>query len=291
MSSITKDTVRALCHDRVAALPAPEIEGVRLEQRVVHLVEENIKRGRFAKFAGGESNRTFFNLAEYVDRVVSCVVKEGPRIQALQDGDATEWNRLGNFLFTRAKPIVGRFRGRGGASADALDFAQKACLVVFEKQYPFDIPFDAWATTILNHLIIAELTRSGDALDRPQPPESLEDPPGRSLESGLPLSELLANPSALAPFEKIENQSLLLGAIDQLRSPAQQFVIIQSYLNQVEDVEIARLLGKTTQAVYNLRQRALLCLRKTIEEPPRDKTRRKPIPELPRKKPRRKPIS
>jgi RNA polymerase sigma factor (sigma-70 family) len=255
------------------------------------LVEENIRSGRFAKFAGAESNSTPANLAEYVDRVVSYMSKEGRRIQALQDGDSEEWYRLGNFLYTRARPLVSRFRGRGGVAADASDFAQKACVVVFEKRYPFDIPFDAWATTILNHLIIGGLTRSGDALDRPKPPESLEEFPGSGQMFGLPLSEVLANPFSMAPFEKIENQNLILNAIDRLCSPAQKFVIIESYLNCVEDVEIARRLGKTPQAVYNLRQRALLCLRKTIEEPPRAKTQRKPLQEPPRKKPSRKPIS
>ena len=68
------------------------------------------------------------------------------------------------------------------------------------------------------------------------------------------------------PFERIENQLLLLDAIAQLPSEAQRQVILLSFFYDWESAQIAEALDKTPQAVYNLKHRALRKLREILEQ-------------------------
>lgn len=266
MLNPTNHQIRSLCHKRIAARRSAAKEDARLEARVAELVKANLDSGRFQRVAFARSRRHPLTLAQYVDRVIDCAIKESARIQALEEGDEAEWNRLVNFLFRRAYRTVRRFRSGTEANAATIDFAQQACLVIFEERYPFDVAFDAWATVILKNLVLAHYTRSPDVLNRPYSSDSL-DQPQTSEEGGVSfLDELIANPQSLAPFEKVENLQVLLKAIHQLRSQAQQRVIVATFLEELDDAQIAKELGKRKQAIYNLRKRALAGLKEILDE-------------------------
>ncbi len=277
MPSSSKDSIRRLCRRRIAALPAPGSDPDRFENRVVRLVEENLASGRFQRVAANRAERHPLRLAEYVDRVIACASRESARVQALEGGDAAEWNRLHDFLLRRALPMVHHFRDGADAFAEAANLTQEACIVIFGERYPCDVSFDAWATTILKRLVLKHFTRSSDVLDRPDPPESLDRPKRGDDAGGTPLGDLMPALNSLAPFAKIENQSLLLDAIGRLRSPVQRQVIYWAFLEEWDDTQIAQRLGKSEQAVYNLRQRALVRLRKILGETPRKKSNEKRI--------------
>ncbi len=258
--------IRSLCRERIAAIRNEIKEDTRFENRVARVVAQNLSSGRFERIKRGFSKQRPLTLVQYIDKVIQYVGSEDDRIKALEHGDADEWNRLGDFHYRRALPMVARFRRGDQAEADALDFAQDACIIIFEKRYPFDVSFEAWSTTILSRLILARYYRKSDVLNQRRRPDSLDEP---NIDDGggeSPLAEMIGNPKSLAPFEKIENQTVLLNAIDQLRSAGQQDVIKATFFEELDDAQIAKRLSTTKQAVYNLRSRALARLKEILAE-------------------------
>jgi len=250
--------VRALCRKRLAALdvsPAPH------EDRVVQVVQGNLANGRFERFARGQRDHRTVTLTAYIDNVIFHASREQARVQRLEDGDAAEWNRLRDSLAHRACCMVRSFRNGHEAYTEALDFAQQTCLIVFNQRYPFDVSLDAWVGTILKNLVLTRYRRSSDVLSRPHAPDSLDEVNDPASGGNGFLNELLADSKSLAPFERVENQMVLLQAIERLRSRAQRQVITATFLEELDDAQIAKWLGKSKQAVYNLRQRALARLR------------------------------
>jgi RNA polymerase sigma factor (sigma-70 family) len=257
-------SLRALCRQRIALARRAAPNGfVPPKDRVVQIVRYNLDAGRFSRFAAQRAQKKPLTPAQYVDIVLHHFCREHTRVALLEQADPTEWERLRALLARRAYRIVNGFGSGTQVWAEACDFASETCLIIFEARYPFDIAFEAWATTILRHLILARYTRSTDALDRAGTPISLDAPVRAVNDAGDPPIELLADDQSAAPFEKIENQSVLLNAIAQL-SPLQRQVIEGEFLHQWDDAQIARRLGKSKQAVYNLRHRALLRLREIL---------------------------
>ena len=277
MSRSNRDPIPTLCRKRIAALrrssPGCLIPSV---DRVIQIVQCNLNTERFHRFAAGRSQSSPLTLANYVDIVLLHVSREHDRIDALEKGDAIEWERLREFLARRAYRSVQRFRNGADVWEEALDFAHETCMVIFDERYPFDVSFEAWATTILKNLILNRYTRATDVLDRSDAPESLDA--SRVSDNGAvsTLGELFADRQSLAPFEKIENQTILLDAIAQLQSPAQRQVIQDTFLRELDDAQVAHRLGKSRQAVYNLRHRALAQLKRilTHQIPSQEKDRK-----------------
>jgi len=77
--------------------------------------------------------------------------------------------------------------------------------------------------------------------------------------------ELLDDGRADAAFERLEARLWLSQALAHLGSEAQQQVIIDKYFYELGDEEIARRMGKSTQAVWSLRHRGLRNLRRVTE--------------------------
>lgn len=274
---LAASVVHALCRKRIEKTKHTSTDPARFERRIIRSVEQNLASGRFQRLASNRSRTHPLKLEKYIDQVIVCACEEETRLEALEHGDATAWEQLRILLTRRAMVIIHQWRPHADILGDAADFAQQTCLIIYHKIYPCDVAFEAWATTILRHNISERYNRSRDALDRDSHPDSLDNSSAHD-ETGSTLSELLANDQSLAPFEKVENQMVLFDAIDQLRSPAQRYVIIATYLDEKDDAEIARYLGKTKQAVYNLRDRALAKLNEILRDPTRKKSREKSIP-------------
>lgn len=230
-------------------------------------MEDNLASGRFERFVAGSDRRQRLDLPDYVDCIIFHTDREFQRVNALEQGDPVGWNRLHETLFRRACRMIQPFRNGIDANREALEFAQQACLIIFDQRYPFDVAFDAWATTILKNLVVAHYTRSSDVLRRPNAPSSLDAPLRTEDGTVTSMGELLADSKSITPFERVENQALLLDAIDRLRSSEQRKVIVWTFLDGLSDKQIAKRLGKSVQATYNLRWRALKRLRKILESP------------------------
>ncbi len=269
-------SLRARCRKCIAKTKFNPNDPIRFEDLIVRSVEHNLASGRFQRLASSRSRTHPLELEDYIDRVVACACEESARLEALENGDSTAWEQLFFLLTRRAVAIVRQWRPIADIFGDAADFAQQACIIIYHKTYPCDVAFEAWATTILRNLISERYNRSRDALDRDGHPDSLDATASHD-ESGSTLGELIADGQSLAPFDQVENLMVLLDAIDQLRSPAQKYVIIATYLEEQDDAAIARRLGKTKQAVYNLRERALAKLHEILTNPPRKKSGGKSI--------------
>ncbi len=261
---LSLEEIRSVCRKRIAAQCDRDTNARQLVDKIGPLVAKNVANGRFRRLAAGQSNRGAFTPSDYVDCVILNVRREQDRVDALATGDVAEWNRLLDLLRRRAYSMAARFRPSAEAFVEASDFAQQALAIIFSQPYPFDVAFDAWATTILKNLVLEHYTRSPDVLNRNTAPSSLDAPTQSDDSTTSSLGEMLANPDSLAPFEQVENQSLLFEAISKLRSKAQQKVIVWSFIEQWDDARIARQLGKSRQTVYNLRRRALIRLRDII---------------------------
>lgn len=276
MPKSASDSIRARCRKRIAAWRATNDCPDQLETWIVGLVEGNLANGRFQRLAASRTKRHPLGLEEYIDRVISYARQEYARVHALEQAEPNEWNRLRDLLYHRAIPMVRHFRNGSEVIDEASDFAQQACAIIFDERYPCDVSFEAWAVTILKNLVLAHYARSPDVLNRPDRLRSLDQPKLADGEGDTLLSDLLADPDSPKPFDRIEDQIILLEAVERL-GPTQRQVIRWSFLEELEDAQIAKRLGKSKQAVYNLRQRALVRLKILLVEPPRKKAAQKSI--------------
>jgi RNA polymerase sigma factor (sigma-70 family) len=205
-------------------------------------------------------------LEAYVDRVIASYLQEHHRVERLAAGDEVTWNRLGEQLARRAQAMLLRRQVPGDRAASlAADFAQETCEIIYSHSFPYDVSFDGWSTLILKNRILGRYTRSPDLIDR-QVIQSLDRPSGGDASDHFSLYDLLVDPAGDAAFERTEVQALLIQAIAHLPSPAQRAVIIDTYFYELGDQEIARRLGRSRQAVYNLRHRALRNLRRILAD-------------------------
>ncbi len=232
----------------------------------MQILQENLNRGRFKRFANRRSPSDPATLSDYIDHILCNIAREYSRIAALEKGDTEAWQQLRDYLAHRALRRLQRFRNGPEIDTEAFDFAHDVCLIVFGEPYPFDVAFDAWTTVILNRLILARYNRSTDALDRPALPQPIDGSPAIDGDGETAPGDLLIDGQSLALFEKVENQSVILGAINRLQSLTQRRVIRYTYFQELDDAQIAKRLGKSKQAVYNLRKRALGRLKEILTE-------------------------
>ena len=269
-----KESVRALCREALLDADVTSQEGS--EEQLVRVVQANLDSGRFKRFAKNRiQKQPSFSLRDYIRIVIFYLSCEHRRISDLERGDPAAWLALCDFLARRAQHYIEQLKDGVQAHALALDFAHDACLTIFEKAYPFDVAFEAWATVILKNAITTHYTRSGDASDRIRRRLSLEGTNSSEREAGTPLHELLPDERSPVPFQKIEDQELLREILDQLPRTAQRKVIEYTFFYEQDDDEIAKRLGRSKQAVYNLRNRALVKLKSILDEQETKENRRR----------------
>ncbi len=273
--SVTTSRVLQMCECRVSEAVTEDdlkqhgISRAELVKHIAGIVSRNVASGRAQRVMARQSTEggEDLPLKAYIDRVIDFYLQERGRVEALAAQDEVAWTELRDRLTGRAYNILLRLQvASGRARGEAPDFAQATCRIIFSHTFPYDVAFDAWATVILKNHILEHYTRSQDLLDREPRMLSL-DRPGRS-ETGddFSLYNLLTDDSGASAFERLEVQEWLMQAIDGLGSRAQQQVIIDGFFYGLSDGEIARRLGKTRQAIYNLRHRALRDLKEILRK-------------------------
>jgi RNA polymerase sigma factor (sigma-70 family) len=273
--SAATSCILQMCERRVSrAVTEDDLEehGIshqELVRRIADIVSRNVASGRARRVTAGQLTKGEEELLPetYVDRVINSYMREHSRVEALADRDEAAWTKLREQLAGRAYNILLRLQVPPGRARDeAPDFAHETCEAIFSHRFPYDVSFDAWATRILKNCVLWPPTRSQDLIDR-QPRILSLDRPGRSKTfDDFSLYDLLADNSSLSTFERLEVREWLIQAITRLRSRAQQQVIIDTFFYELTDEEIAKRLGKTKQAVYNLRHRALRGLKQILEK-------------------------
>lgn len=208
----------------------------------------------------------------YVDRVITHYLQEHRRVEGLAAQHDAEWAQLVQQLAGRAYHMLVRMQVPSArALSEAAEFAQVSCEAIFSHPFPYDVPFDAWATRILKNCILQRYTRSQDMIDRQPEMTSLDRPGLSEAEGDFSLYDLLADTSGIAAFERIEVREWLIQAIAHLHSQAQQQVIVDTFFYELSDEEIAARLGKTKNAVQILRHRALRRLKQILAKTERKK--------------------
>ncbi|HLF26281.1 MAG TPA: sigma-70 family RNA polymerase sigma factor [Anaerolineae bacterium] len=269
-----------LCKQRVKVSAAParlrstQLSETGLARQVAQIVQHNLASGRAHRVIGcgsGVACLTQGQIEQYIDRVIACYLDEYPRVKQLAEGDSCTWLWLVDLLARRAYHMLQRWQVSSlQANQEAADFAQLACESISQALFPYDVAFSAWATLILKNHVRKRYTRSPDLIDRNPFTESLDAIHSLQPENNQSLYDMLADPLSEALFKQVDDQEQLTQAIACLSSHTQRDVITFSYLHGLSDELIARRLGKSKQAVYNLRHRALRQLRNILGAAPKD---------------------
>ena len=225
------------------------------------IIQRNVASGRFQhvkNYRGGH-----LTVGEYARQVISNYLESYPLVSGLIAEEGRAWQSLWEMLFVAAYHKLCSYGwDREQAWGRAQEVTQEACIQIHGSSYPWDCPFDAWALTILIHIIKRQYKRTTSPLDVPgmtQTPQALRQ---ESLEGeeygdrGVAKASIEQN-----GFRAVEDHEMLTVAIRQLPSAAQREVIIALFFEGLSVNEIAVRLGKTPQAIYNLKHRALAKLK------------------------------
>ncbi len=266
MSTFTTASLRLYCERRVeqqvtpAQLTALGLSRAAVIQRLTAIVARNIQSGRAQRVLAATAPE---QIDQYIDRVIAAFLVEHDRLDRLAAGEADAWARLFQQLAQRAQWLLNRIATSPATAPEAIEFAQAACEAIFRSTFPCDVSFDAWATLVLKNIIWQRYQRSRDLLDRNSQVESLENASTAEPGAEFSLHELLADPNSNV-FDQPEVREWLLTALDQLSSVTQERVLIELYFNERSIPEVAQRLGRSVQAVYNLKHRALLELKSIL---------------------------
>ncbi|MGB8645615.1 MAG: RNA polymerase sigma factor [Anaerolineae bacterium] len=261
--------ITRLCRTRLdrylASTPGAVLPLSRQEtlEEICSIVQRNLENGRRDRYARNSRNRQAYSFAGYVDRVIASWVVEYPRVRSLSNKDAQEWGRLVNLLRKSAERIQRRVGAGHSIANSAEDYAQWACRKIRESVFPFDVVFDAWAVTILRHLVL-ERYRSSDLLDHPHHSiDELLEPDMRGA-SPARVQEVPDGQSG-DRFTSVEHQELLEQALKEMSSDLQREVIRLTFFEGWDDVRIAKKLGKSPANIQTLRHRALKKLNEIMD--------------------------
>src|SRR5262249_48135470 len=135
-------------------------------------------------------------------------------ISRLRAKDSEAWDDLWQYLFDRAYRLLCVWGWpTDQAYTRAQEATQEACLSSHKRPYPYDCPFNAWATKILRDSIFRSYHRPRNPLDLPGVMTLRDDQP------------LSTKNDPLEPLSTLENRELLVRALGRLRSQPQRKVI------------------------------------------------------------------
>lgn len=207
----------------------------------------------------------------YLQQVIQIYRQEHNRIDALYRGEREAWQTLAAQLNNSATRLLLQ---KGIAAAQAIelarDMAQQTCMKIYSSPFPYDVGFMLWSHVILKNQILYILTRSGDLLDRNRHVDSLDRLQDENEDhcqwvaanytATDPKSASLLNPG------QVEEWDYIARALEKLTSPGRRAVIILTYFYELSDEEIASQLGKSKNAIYTLRHRALRQLQQVLSD-------------------------
>jgi RNA polymerase sigma factor (sigma-70 family) len=223
---------------------------------ITRIVDNNTSNGRFERLSQHRRTEPKLSRSLYVDLVISYWVLEYERLHRLESRNTTEWQQQYSFLVHSAKRMLQRYPQNSVARGPE-DLALWACeKIYYEGSYPFDVPFPAWAVTILKNQVLAS-SRSKDALDKPHDLIQVADYDPEI--EGDRFAHAIEVPDAVAnrDYKRIEDRDALDRAIRKLNSPDQRKIIRLTFFEGLDDAAIARQLGKSIGAIQTTKSRAL----------------------------------
>lgn len=229
-------------------------------ERAVTVLVANVAAGRCR--LGEPPDPAAPSLLTYARQVLAGLRAEWDLIEALRAGDATAWTAARERLERQAYHWLGPDDRESWAAWEAREVAAKTCadlwLWLQRHIFPFDVPFDRWASRALTNRL-QEATRQRTTRSRHEV-DSLDRP---VFDKDVTLGEALAERSLEAWLERAANRELLLQALTLLDERAAA-VLRLWYLENWAGDEIAAALGLTLNNVYVIRFRAIEKLRKLL---------------------------
>ncbi len=243
-------------------LPLPPRQAL---DEITPRVIRNFESGRFARFRQHRCTPEW-TPASYVERVIRSWIVEAENWRRLCRRDEEAWAAMQKRLQRAARQMLAQLGARANGTAE--DYAQAACERMIVAEYPFDVPLNAWAFSILQNEIRARRPRRdalGNCAFSLDASADLYDFPGEQ-------TSLLADPRAERMLEGIHDRDLVARLLAQLTARRRE-VILQSYFEGAADAEIAQALGTSVDNVQMLRHRALEQLLKILSQPMTSKRR------------------
>lgn len=217
-------------------------------REIVRLARRNFETGRYERFQNHPRAPVPLTPPRYLQHLVQVWTHEADFYYRLRQRDAHCWNELRLTLIQAATSTLGNFPH----SETAEDFAQRACAKILVSEYPFDVPFKWWASTIVQNMVLAR-GRSKDRIN--DQVLSLDTPPyTMTAETAVPRQ--IADPLAEFFTDAIQDRDLLLHVLRRL-SEQRRMVIVLSYFEEWDDTMIGAELGINPANVQTLRHRAL----------------------------------
>lgn len=124
-----------------------------LAAAIDRIAEQNIREGRLERRRQYCAPRRKPTSAEYRAQLIHYWTAEHARVQRLAQGDRSAWEQLARELSHRAVELLGLHREHS-AGPTPEELAIRACEKLHATRYPFDVPFDIWATRILREVIL-----------------------------------------------------------------------------------------------------------------------------------------
>lgn len=251
----------------ISGFPSPESRCAQHVNRLHEILGCNFSSGRWKRVIEKEQlqqSNLKATLRAYSLHVAASYEQQYPRVYPLELGECKAWEELRSWLEQSARNIL---RRRFGLLEIPLQFeadecAQCACEIIFQTRFPYDVAFDAWARYILLNAI-----RRRYRQPEVRYCELLTDifAPNSDVDMQTSDGEGWEIPDPYQPAETWELRELLLDVISRLPTEAQREVIRLSYFSGLEDACIAERMGKSAQAIHNLRNRAHDNLRRVLE--------------------------
>lgn len=219
---------------------------------LTRITRHNLASGRAGRVMGQEDEP---GIESYVSRVAAVYRREYDQIVRLAAGDHEAWRAVFRQLSRLAYRLLVKYGwSEGSAVEEAQDFAQTACGIIDNTPFTFDAPFDAWAALIVKNAV-RQKARAGEPLYHPERTSALEQTGQR--DDDEPPETWRPDESAEHEFARVEWQDWMVWVTRHLHSPAQRQVLLETLLEEYDDEEIARRLGRSRNAVQILRHRAL----------------------------------
>ncbi len=212
------------------------------------LARRNFETGRYDRFRNHPRAPARLTPTRYVEHLVGVWVKEADFFYRLAEQDAVCWNELRQTLVHSAASVLGKFP----SSETGEDYAQRACAQILLADYPFDVPFLWWASTIAQNIVLAR----GRSKDRYNDQVVSLDAPIHSDNDEMPMAWQISDPISEFFTEAVQERDLVQRALRRLNKQ-RRTVIVLSYFEEWDDLMIGEALGINPANVQTLRHRAL----------------------------------
>ncbi len=219
-------------------------------RKIRPILESNLDRGRIHSFTEGRVDL----VQDYVARVAGLYETLSPFINELQIERTTQlWEPLFKKLQIWAYKyfLKKNYYNNIGTQEIAFECSTEAAINILSARFPYDTEFDPWAYVIVQYACLKYIRR--ETKKSVIPPKKL-----------VALDDALDHFSDPIFFDQQQNKDLheeLLIAISHL-SEARRRVVELIYFEELSPCEVARIMGSSIGAIYNMKFSALIDLQR-----------------------------